>query len=233
MAYENRGLIKKFLDTDFPQITNESRAHVLSRDDYFAAAWIGLFRAAKKYDRTKGKFSTYAYQWIRQSVIRAYHTDGFIAVRCPIYLHAIVSEMRKKHGQAFETAIEKCENPNILSAYRSYAQSVSLDAAKDSGEGDKTTGKDDLVSQGVQPLKNLEDEERGIFMHNALMNLTSRERTIVRMYFGYNGPEMTLEQIGRFFKLSAERINQIRMKALQKMKRFLARENITKEMVLA
>ena len=231
MAYENRGLIKKYLDTDFPQVINATRTHVMGKEDYFSSAWSGLFFAAKKYNPKIGKFSTYAYQWIRQRVIRAFHTDGFISVRCPIYLHAMIEDVRKEHGENFDKEIKRCKNRNITAAYLTGAESIYLDSPRKDDNGDEGGSKDFLICQDGQALKNLAAEESCECLKKAMAQLYGRERKILRMYFGMKGPERNLRQCGKKMKLTCEGIRLIKAGALKKMRRFFARENITKEIL--
>ena len=232
MAYENRGLIKKYLDTEFPEIVNASRTHVMGKEDYFSSAWSGLFFAAKKYNPKIGKFSTYAYQWIRQRVIRAFHTDGFISVRCPIYLHAMIEDVRKEHGENFDTEIKRCKNRNITSAYLTGAESIYIDAPRlEDADGVSDKRQDFLISKDGAALKSLEDAEREGFLKEAMAQLTGKERKILRMYFGLKGPERNLMKCGKAVGVSAERIRQILGGAIRKMRRYFKRENITKEIL--
>ncbi len=189
---------------------------------------LGLIRAADKFDHRRGyRFGTYAAWWIRQSIDRALLYQGK-DVRMPVHLTAsrrrvltaqrALSQEKSREPSPEEIAERSGVPLDKVQAVRALAMAlVSLEAPM-GDEGDLRFG-DMLASPGDTPDEAL--ERRRLQEQAALMldELTPRERDILRLRYGLSGEEdHTLEEIGRSFSLSRERIRQIESKALEKLR---------------
>jgi len=190
---------------------------------------LGLMRAVEKFSYRRGvKVSTYAVWWIRQSITRAIHDQGH-TIRIPVHMaeeaNKVMREARKvlqKDGRkpekdeiAAKTAIPLARVEQILSLVQ---QPISLDAPVDE-DGDGTVG--DLIeaTDATDPQAAAEASALRSVLAEALAKLTPREQRILCMRFGINGiAEHTLEEIGREFGVTRERIRQIEATALEKLR---------------
>ena len=186
---------------------------------------VGLITAAKKFDETRGfKFISYAVWWIRQSILQALAENSRL-VYLPLNqvnnltkIHRFLSDFAQKNertpsneeiAEALDIDVEK-----VKTIMQSSGRPTSMDAplADDEGsclldllqsrdgsntERDLITGS--LITEGSAAVKKLPE----------------RERKVVEMFFGLNGPEMNLEDIGRELHLSRERVRQLKEKALK------------------
>jgi RNA polymerase primary sigma factor len=189
---------------------------------------LGLMRAAVKFDyRRDTKFSTYATWWIRQSIMRSIFTQGK-TVRVPEHLSLTaqkLSRARKQLGEKLRrepslNEIAKAVNlplSKVVAAACSAQDSVSLD----SPSGPLELQRMNLVAdeKGLNPaelaiLHDLRNKCRLL-----LQNLNEREREILKLRYGFGeSDEQTLEEVGRKFMLTRERIRQIEKEALAKLK---------------
>jgi RNA polymerase primary sigma factor len=189
---------------------------------------LGLMRAAVKFDyRRDTKFSTYATWWIRQSIMRSIFTQGK-TVRVPEHLSLTaqkLSRARKQLGEKLRREPSLSETAKAVNlplskataAVRSAQDSVSLD----SPSGPMELQRMNLVAdeKGLNPaeltiLHDLREKCRLL-----LQNLNERERAILKLRYGFGETgEQTLEEVGRKFMLTRERIRQIEKQALGKLK---------------
>ena len=200
----------------------------LSLPDLINEGNLGLIKAAEKFDETRGfKFISYAVWWIRQSILQALAEQSRI-VRLPLNqvgslnkINKIAEEFMQTHNRqpTDEELAELLEmSEEKLAKSRSYsARHRSIDAPLKDGE--------DSVLRDVIPDKNspradesLLKESLSIEIDRALSTLPKREADILRYFFGINAPEMTLEEIGKMFNLTRERVRQIKEKALRRLK---------------
>ena len=187
---------------------------------------IGLIKAVDKFEYKKGfKFSTYATWWIKQVIVRAI-SDNSRSIRIPVHMMEIINkvnrtirDMQKKIGRepTVQELSAKLALPvdKIKKIKKIIQDPTSLD--KPCGDGDSVAG-DFIASDGISPTKVAENSDLRLITSNALSMLSQREERILRQRFGINCPGSTLEEIGKIYGVTRERVRQIEAKALKKIK---------------
>lgn len=197
---------------------------------------LGLMRAVFRFDYNKGnKFSTYASWWIRQAITRAI-LDKTRTIRLPVHF----LELRSQFFKAFYSLLKELGREptpieisrmtdlpmnKILAILEASREPISLETPV--GDDDSTLG-DFLENQESEsPYDTVENRELSLRVTEVLSSLTDREEKIIRLRFGIGeNAEYTLEEIGKRFNVSRERIRQIEKKALNRLRHSSRREKL-------
>jgi RNA polymerase primary sigma factor len=197
---------------------------------------LGLMRAVFRFDYKKGnKFSTYASWWIRQAITRAI-LDKTRTIRLPVHFLELRSQFFKAFYSLLKelgrepTPIEISEKTGlpmdkILAILEASREPISLETPV--GDDDSTLG-DFLENQeSISPYEAVKNNELSDRVTGILATLSAREEKIIRLRFGIGeDAEYTLEEIGKRFNVSRERIRQIEKKALNRLRHSSRREKL-------
>lgn len=190
---------------------------------------VGLVKAAKRFDETRGfKFISYAVWWIRQSILQALAEHSRV-VRLPLNKIGSINKIKKTFSyleQAHERPPSAEEIAKELDmtvsevklSIKNSGRHVSMDAPLKEGEDSNLY---DVMKAGESPKpdKDLMHQSLTTEINRALDTLSPREADVVRLYYGIGEyPSMTLEEIGSTFDLTRERVRQIREKAIRKLR---------------
>jgi RNA polymerase primary sigma factor len=207
-------------------VAKQYQGRGLSLDDLIEEGNIGLIKAAKKFDETKGfKFISYAVWWIRQSILEAL-SENVRIVRLPMNQENLLRNVNKVRGdylQEFNREPSEDEISEVLGVEPSKIREVlkvskrhmSMDMPFE--EGDDNTLVEVIPSKTPSTDSNLDSESLSKDIDRVLSILPIRTRDIVKMNFGLGCQQLSLEDIGNYFGLSRERARQLLYEAIEKL----------------
>lgn len=202
---------------------------------------VGLIKAAKRFDETKGfKFISYAVWWIRQSILQAIVEQARL-VRLPLNkigsnnrineaYHSFMQEFEREPSVEELADLVGLSEKEVRNILRISGKHVSVDApvTNDSGS-DAMTMLDTLAydGSGEEPEGDLMTESLKEEVKNGLATLSPKEVQVISAYYGLNGQQpMTLEEIGYLCDLTRERVRQIKERAIRRLRKSTNRNNL-------
>jgi RNA polymerase primary sigma factor len=210
-------------------VAKQYQSQGLSLGDLINEGNLGLIKAANRFDETRGfKFISYAVWWIRQSILQALAEQSRI-VRLPLNRVGTMNKIGKAFS-ALEQEFEREPSPEeiaqqlelsdfeVSDTIQKSGKHLSLDAPFSEEEENRLL---DIIENQEQPAPDntLINESLRIELDRALSTLTPREAEVVKLYFGLDlETPLTLEEIGEKFKLTRERVRQIKEKALRRLR---------------
>ena len=210
----------------------------LSLGDLINEGNLGLIKAAKRFDETRGfKFISYAVWWIRQSILQALAEQSRV-VRLPLNRVGALNKIGKAFSN-LEQEFEREPSPEeiaeqldmtpfeVTDTLKMSGRHLSMDAPFSQGEDNRLL---DIIhnDRAPSPDHGLMEESLRKEVERALQTLSRREAEVVRLYFGLNREHpLTLEEIGEKFNLTRERVRQIKEKAIRRLRHASRAKSLT------
>ena len=230
-GYEGNRALERLVKANLRFVVSVAKQYQnqgLSLGDLINEGNLGLIKAAKRFDETRGfKFISYAVWWIRQSILQALAEQSRI-VRLPLNRVGALNKIGKEFSrleQEFErepTAQELADQLNmsvneISETIKISGRHLSVDAPFVQGEDNRLL---DVLPNEQQPPPDSEliRESLRVEVQQVLTTLSQRESEVIKLYFGLEGQTLTLEEIGEKFNLTRERVRQIKEKAIRRLR---------------
>ena len=211
-------------------IAKRYQNHGVALSDLINEGNVGLLRAARKYDDTKGvKFISYAVWWIRQAIVHALseyaHTvripvgRAALVHRITIATNALRQELAREPTRQEVAASLDMHEDDVFESIPVWRADLSLDAPLPDNEEGRLL---DILADddNTSPDEDISTDDLSNSIDDALSHLRDREAKVLRLYFGFDGnEERTLEEIGHELGVTRERVRQIKERALGKLRR--------------
>jgi len=211
-------------------IAKRYQNHGVALSDLINEGNVGLLRAARKYDDTKGvKFISYAVWWIRQAIVHALseyaHTvripagRAALVHRITIATNALRQELGREPTRQEVAASLDMHEDDVFESIPVWRADLSLDAPLPDNEEGRLL---DILADddNTSPDEDISTDDLSNSIDDALSHLRDREAKVLRLYFGFDGnEERTLEEIGHELGVTRERVRQIKERALGKLRR--------------
>lgn len=236
----SQGALEKLVKANLRFVVSVAKQYQnqgLSLGDLINEGNLGLIKAAKRFDETRGfKFISYAVWWIRQSILQALAEQSRI-VRLPLNRVGALNKIGKAYS-SLEQEFEREPSANELAkeldmdisevadTLKISGRHVSVDAPFSQGEENRLL---DVLTNDSQPTPDntLMSDSLRSEIERALGTLTEREAEVIKLYFGLNKEHsLTLEEIGEKFNLTRERVRQIKEKAIRRLRHASRSKNL-------
>jgi RNA polymerase primary sigma factor len=245
---KNIGLVEKIAN----KYVNHLR-HDLDYDDLVSVGKFGLMKGIKRFKPEKGfQFSTYATHWIRQSISRAIMDEG-TTIRVPVHMHEQIMKLIRTENESVKVNNELdigwvCQTLEITK--KKYFELKQIDQnilglsslhSLISNEGDDSQLIEFIeynpfniigaeIDQFIDPYELVEFHDLQDKLNEVIDSFTDREQQVIRLRFGFeNGKTNTLEEVGKVFGVTRERIRQIEAKTIRKFRARLRNRKLKKE----
>lgn len=202
----------------------------LDFDDLKQAGNIGLLQAVKLFDYKKGfRFSTYAIWWIRQAITREI-SDKDRTIRIPVHINDQLIKIRRTAAKIEQQTGEKADadeiakmlgipNDKIAELWEIAWNNPTVSLDKPLSDDGESTLENFLADERAEPDRSSDEQQLKQQLSHVLSLLSPREQAVIRMRYGLtDGTPHTLEEVGIAYKVTRERVRQIEMKALRKLR---------------